>query len=351
MEWIPYSQIMNLEKLAEGGFGIIYKAIWLEGGIHGISSSWSRRKNEIIAAKRLKSSQKISKEFLNELRSHHKCYKFSRVLRCYGITKDPNTDEYMLIMQYATEGNLHDYLQNNFVDIKWKRKIEILWQISNGLETIHNANFLHRDFHSGNILLGVESSQQCQIGDLGLSQPANNTSLNNEVYGVIPYVAPEVFNGATFSKASDVYSLSMIMWECTTGCKPFADVEHDIKLIYDIISGKRPKITKDTPECFANLMKRCWNSDSTKRPSIFEIRKTFSRWYFSNDYAEQFDQAEKKRLELIQLKLLCPNLTLKHPRAIFTSRPLRSLISKASSNNSSSSISFNAKKGKSLVIY
>ncbi|RIA85194.1 kinase-like domain-containing protein [Glomus cerebriforme] len=132
MEWIPYSQIKNLEKLAEGGFGIIYKAIWLNGGIHGISSSWSRRKNEIIAVKRLKSSQEISKEFLNELRSHHKCYKFNRVLRCYGITNDPSTHEYMLIMQYATEGNLHDYLQNNFEDIKWKRKIEILWQISNG---------------------------------------------------------------------------------------------------------------------------------------------------------------------------------------------------------------------------
>ncbi|RIA92243.1 hypothetical protein C1645_765550 [Glomus cerebriforme] len=54
MEWISYSNIINLEKLAEGGFSIIYKAYW-EGNY------------KTIAAKRLKSSEKISKEFLNEV--------------------------------------------------------------------------------------------------------------------------------------------------------------------------------------------------------------------------------------------------------------------------------------------
>ncbi|RIA95068.1 hypothetical protein C1645_758451 [Glomus cerebriforme] len=53
MKWISYSQITNLEKLAEGGFGIIYKAIW--------------NLDTTIAVKRLKNSQKISKEFLNEV--------------------------------------------------------------------------------------------------------------------------------------------------------------------------------------------------------------------------------------------------------------------------------------------
>ncbi|RGB29263.1 kinase-like domain-containing protein, partial [Rhizophagus diaphanus] len=140
---------------------------------------------------------------------------------------------------------------------------------------IHKNNFIHRDFHSGNILL-IESSlrQDWQIGDLGLSQPAENTSLNNEIYGVIPYIAPEIFKGDKFSKESDIYSLGMIMWELTTGCKPFADVEHNINLIYEIIDGERPKITNDTPECFVNLMKQCWNSDPSKRPTIDKFRNT-----------------------------------------------------------------------------
>ncbi|RIA81103.1 hypothetical protein C1645_791229, partial [Glomus cerebriforme] len=55
--------------------------------------------------------------------------------------------------------------------------------------------------------------------------------------------------------------MGMIMWELTTGCKPFANIEHDIQLIYKILDGERPKITEDTPECYADLMKSCWDSD------------------------------------------------------------------------------------------
>ena len=114
----------------------------------------------------------------------------------------------MLVMQYASEGDLHNYLKRQFTQITWnKEKLRILWQISEGylylitlyyiyevlinisyfrLETIHKANFIHRDFHSGNILFNLYSKKrhQWQIGDLGLSQPANNIS-NNGIYGVI----------------------------------------------------------------------------------------------------------------------------------------------------------------------
>jgi hypothetical protein len=118
----------------------------------------------------------------------------------------------------------------------------------------------------------------------------------------------------------------MIMWELTTGSKPFADVEHDIKLIYKIISVKRPEITNDTPECFANLMKECWNTDPLKRPSINKIVEIAYDWY-KNKPANQFKLAESKRLELIQSKELGPEFSNKpHSGAIFTSRSLASLI-------------------------
>ena len=188
---------------------------------------------------------------------------------------------------------------------------------------------------------------QWQVGDLGLSQPASTTS-NNEIYGVIPYIAPEIFKGSAFSEKSDVYSLGMIMWELTTGCKPFADVEHDHSLVYQIIDGKRPEITDDTPECFANLMKSCWDSDPKKRPSMKEVRKTFGSWFFKNRNKEQFDQAEIKRKEIINSKNLNPGFTEKyHPKAIFTSRLLSPFISEVSSNNSTLAISLNYNQGNS----
>ncbi|POG66404.1 kinase-like domain-containing protein [Rhizophagus irregularis DAOM 181602=DAOM 197198] len=261
----------------------------------------------------------------------------------------------MLVMDYANGGNLHDYLQKNFINITWKKKINILWEIINGLQHIHDNNIIHRDFHSGNILLSYQLEdeegkviQNWKIGDLGLSQLVNDNLSNNEVYGVIPYIAPEIFKGAAFSKESDIYSLGMIMWELTTGCKPYSNIEHDIHLMYEIIDGRRPEITDDTPVCYANLMKKCWNSDpSKKRPTIDEIICTARKWVHGT-FHSTFEQAERKRLELIQLKKLGPDFYEKyHSKAIYTSRALSSLISRSSTKLSSiiSFNSFNAKQG------
>src|SRR6266498_1708503 len=113
----------------------------------------------------------------------------------------------------------------------------------------------------------------------------------------------------------------------------------------EIIDGKRPEITHDTPECFANLLKRCWDSDPSKRPSITEICNiTYQFLMEEND--KLFKKSEEKRLDLIRSKKLGPKFSEKpHPKAIFTSRALSSLISKSSSNNSSLTILTNTEQG------
>ncbi|CAI2181199.1 16584_t:CDS:2 [Funneliformis geosporum] len=179
MECIPYTRLKNITKIAQGGFSNIYQATWLNS---------FKNDHITVAIKSFFNSQDFSKYLLNEIKSYHYCYKErSNILQCYGVTKNPDTNEYMIVMQYAKE-NLHEYLQKHFANIEC-------------LKTIHNVNFIHRDLHSGNILL---IDHECQIGDLGLSQPANNP-LNNDIYGVVPYIAPEIFLDASFSKASDIY--------------------------------------------------------------------------------------------------------------------------------------------------
>ncbi|CAI2201160.1 10694_t:CDS:1, partial [Funneliformis geosporum] len=88
-------------------------------------------------------------------------------------------------------------------------------------------------------ILSISLDKRCmyewRICDLRLSKPANYLTSNDEIYGVIPYIAPEIFNGASFSKSSDIYGIGMIVWELTTGCKPFSNIEYDHKLIYEII--------------------------------------------------------------------------------------------------------------------
>jgi hypothetical protein len=155
------------------------------------------------------------------------------------------------------------------------------------------------------------------------------------------------------------------MWELTSGCKPFADFNHDTDLIYKIIDGKRPEITNDTPKCFGDLINKCWDTDPSKRPHIKEMRKIIAFWtYMIKDLPhplvnqtekieiiDKFNQAEKVRLELIKEEKLGPKKI--HPGAIYTSRLLNSLISKSSSSISSSSTTsfINMKRSINFIIF
>ncbi|RGB35190.1 kinase-like domain-containing protein, partial [Rhizophagus diaphanus] len=96
---------------------------------------------------------------------------------------------------------------------------------------LHKCNLVHGDFHSGNILLEIVYSYIC---DFGLSRPVNQTINSNEIYGVIPYMAPEVLRGKPYTKAADVYSFGIIMWEFTSGIPAFNDRPHDFDLSLDI---------------------------------------------------------------------------------------------------------------------
>src|SRR5205823_9460094 len=113
----------------------------------------------------------------------------------------------------------------------------------------------HHDLHSGNIF--SYDINYSLIGDLGLCQQiADKKDDSNEIYGVIPYSSPEVLLGESYTKESYIYSFGMIMWEFTTGRKPFYDISHDSYLIMDILAGERPKITNDTPGFYAESMRR-----------------------------------------------------------------------------------------------
>jgi serine/threonine protein kinase len=89
----------------------------------------------------------------------------------YGITKDPETEEFMMIMKLAVKGNLRSILSSNFNNIFWGNKIEYLRDTAAGLIALHSLGYFHKDFHSGNILY---DGKYAYISDFGLSGPSNN---------------------------------------------------------------------------------------------------------------------------------------------------------------------------------
>ena len=94
-------------------------------------------------------------------------------------------------------------------EISDNEKINITKQIINGLKCIHSNNILHRDLKLANILLSFDNV--IKIGDFGLA--TNIYDVNNDEVGTYGYIAPEIFEGANYSYASDLYSLGIVILE------------------------------------------------------------------------------------------------------------------------------------------
>ena len=181
----------------------------------------------------------------------------------------------MIVLYYCENGDLRKYL-NLFKNCDYVSKIKILSQIAKGLLDIHNAEKVHRDFHSGNILLVISDSITF-ISDLGLCQPANNEKKKG-VYGVLPYVAPEVLRGSQYTKAADIYSFGIIMNELMSEEIPYNDVPHDQILTFGICKGLRPKISEDTPKLLADMIMKCWDAKVENRPTVKELHQILNKW-------------------------------------------------------------------------
>ncbi|GET58756.1 kinase-like domain-containing protein [Rhizophagus irregularis DAOM 181602=DAOM 197198] len=321
LEWIPYDKLSSINYYDKGRFSEIHKAIWLDGPIFSWNfdkKQWNRCNFQTgyeVILKTLNNSSNLNDKFLEEWKYHYTCQKksFSKFIQFCGITKDPNSLNYIIVMR---------------------------------LKVIHESNLTHGDFHDGNILMS-DNQNELFIIDLGLCKPISDTANKiNEIYGVLPYMAPEILRKKPYAPTSDIYSFSMIMWEFTSGIPPFNYEAHDFKLILSICGGKRPEIIENTPKCYVDLMKKCWDSDPANRPTIIMLENIISEWigcisdYYrinSNGDYEYVVPNVDNQLEDVMLEFVEANKSLvqeqvnasiiqSHPQAHYTSRKLSEIL-------------------------
>ncbi|EXX61485.1 Sps1p [Rhizophagus irregularis DAOM 197198w] len=311
LKWIPYDKFKNIEYLDKGGFGTIYKANWLI----------NNEDKEVVLKCHDNLSENLN-EFLNEWKYHKSCLGSDKIIYFYGFTKAPNTLKYMMVMDYANGGNLRGNL-TRIIEIVWNQKLYMLHEIISGLNNIHEQNLIHCDFHDGNILNHYEN--KIYISDLGLCKPVKSFMKKYDIYGVIPFMAPEVLRGKSYTPASDIYSFAMIMWEFTSGVTPFNNRAHDVQLSLSICKGERPEIIKNTPQCYVDLMEKCWDENPLKRPSSKEVLNIIKNWVFFSGKGEVEDINEKLKCNIMEF-INAPighnnNLSIEsHPQSCYTSR-------------------------------
>src|SRR2546430_8763516 len=87
-----------------------------------------------------------------------------------------------------------------------------------------------------------------------------------KIYGVLPYVAPEVLRGKEYTQASDIYGFGIIAYEVCTGLPPYHDMDHGSGLAISICNGLRPKSYFKIPQLMLDIIKQCWDANPLKRP-------------------------------------------------------------------------------------
>lgn len=125
----------------------------------------------------------------------------------------------IIIMEFCEGGDLKDQIDNVFYKKTNFSKLEILdiiIQISEGLNYLHNRNIIHRDVKSQNIFLTKYNT--IRIGDFGLAKKLKKNKRISYMtkVGTDCYMAPEVMKGEIYGKPADIWSLGCVIHELCT---------------------------------------------------------------------------------------------------------------------------------------
>ncbi|RGB40250.1 kinase-like domain-containing protein [Rhizophagus diaphanus] len=263
-EFINYHDInefQNIDCIGHGGFGKVYRANW-------------KGSNTVVALKSLMNGDSIMKEIVNEIILMHRVNFHANIIQFFGITSNSNSMDtnYLFILEYADRGTLKNYLKNNFNKLDWNFKLKFAIQFADAVSCIHQKEIVHNDLHSDNILV---HQNVIKLADLGLSRGAGVSNSIKDVLGKIPYIDPHrIRNPTKNDKKSDVYSVGVILWEISSGKKPFEsyDSNYDqVALTLDILGGKREAPIDGTPDEYINIYTRCWQDNQDNRPDMQQV--------------------------------------------------------------------------------
>ncbi|KAH3759211.1 protein serine/threonine kinase [Pelomyxa schiedti] len=279
--WIPEEQIKYISKISSGTFAKVYKAKYA---------------GKIVAVKVLKSTcldGKVIDEFKKEcaiLRSIN----HPNLVAFFGACVESRL---CMVMEMCHRGTLVHLMSEPDVQFTWARVVEFSQQAFSGLEFLHKREpaIMHRDLKSLNLL--VTKKLIVKVADFGLSrfQTSTNKSTLGRLVGTMNYCAPELYQGTSFTTASDVYSMGIIMWELVERllsgkyAVPFAEyvyIHFDFQILVQASEKNlRPTINTRCPEPFAELIRACWSPQPAKRPSatqciqqLEEFRILCSTW-------------------------------------------------------------------------
>lgn len=243
-----------LEKLGEGSYGSVFKAIHKESG-------------QVVAIKQVPVESDLQ-EIIKEISIMQQCDS-PYVVKYYG-SYFKNTDLW-IVMEYCGAGSVSDIIRLRNKTLTEDEIATVLKSTLKGLEYLHFMRKIHRDIKAGNILLNTEG--HAKLADFGVAGQLTDTmAKRNTVIGTPFWMAPEVIQEIGYNCVADIWSLGITSIEMAEGKPPYADI-HPMRAIFMIPTNPPPTFRK--PELwtdeFTDFVKKCLVKNPEQRATATQL--------------------------------------------------------------------------------
>ena len=228
-----------LEKLGEGGMGVVYKAE-------------DMKLKRLVALKFLPQYVTSSKEDLarfNQEAQSAAVLNHPNICTVYAIEDDKEGE--FIAMEYIDGITLNKKISS--FPLKINEAISYAIQIGEALQEAHSTGIVHRDIKSENIM--VNSKNQIKVMDFGLAKLKGSIKLtkSSTTAGTLAYMAPEQIQGGDVDARSYIFSFGVVFFEMLTGNLPFRG-EHDASMMYSIINEEPEPLQKYIPDANSDII-------------------------------------------------------------------------------------------------
>lgn len=232
------SQYKILEKLGEGGMGVVYKA-------------QDNKLNRIVALKflphHLEKGTTEQSRFLQEAQAAA-VLNHPNICVIHDVREEDGKQ--FIVMELVEGATIRETIYKG--QIKLDTAIDYAIQIAEALEEAHSKGIVHRDIKADNIM--INSKNQIKVMDFGLAKLKGSLKLTrtSSTVGTLAYMAPEQMQGGDVDPRSDIFAFGVLFFEMLSGRLPFRG-EHEAAMMYSIINEDPENIQKYLPEAPAEL--------------------------------------------------------------------------------------------------
>lgn len=247
-----------IEKLGEGGMGIVYLA-------HD-----TKLKRDVaikFLPKHIAANTEERKRFEVEAQAAAS-FNHSNIATIYAIEESQSANaenEVFIVMEFIDGMELKNRIQENQITIE--NAMQITRSIAEGLKAAHDKGIIHRDIKSSNIMITKEG--KVKVMDFGLAKVKGSELVTRvgTTLGTAAYMSPEQAQGMPLDHRTDLWSLGVIFYEMLTGELPFK-AEHEAAWSY-VIVNEQPlepsELDRKIPAHIDDIVMKLLEKDPEKR--------------------------------------------------------------------------------------